>query len=67
MALFVYYLRWVSHGDAKMKWYYVPYRTLKPYRVMGLELSVQVQQSSIHAELGKVEYPLKATVALDNT
>ena len=49
-----------------MKWYYVPYRSLKPYRVMGLELLVQVPQSSTHAQLGVVEYPLKATVNLDN-
>ena len=50
-----------------MKWYYAPYRSLKPYRVMGSGLSAQAHQSSIRAELGKVEYPLKATVALGNT
>ena len=51
---------------AKMKRGYAPYRSLKPYRVMGLGLLEQGQQSSTHDELGNVEYPLKDTVVMCN-
>ena len=48
------------------KWYYVPYRSLKPYRVMGVELKVHEKQSVDHDELGCVTFPLKASVVLDS-
>ena len=48
------------------KWYYVPYRSLKPYRAMGVELKVHETQSADHDELGRVTFPLKASVVLDS-
>ena len=50
----------------KMKWYYVPYRSLKPYRVHGVELVVHAQQTATREEIGEIAYPLKATVLMGN-
>ena len=65
MRIRIFHLLGVSWGDTT-QWYYVPYRTLKPYRVFGLKLVIQKEQSSTHPELGEVKYPLKAVVSLEN-
>ena len=44
----------------------MPYRSLEPYRVMGIELKINDSQSADHDELGNVTFPLKASVVLDN-
>ena len=52
--------------DGDMKWFYAPYRSLKPYKVYCLELVVQTYQSASHEEIGEIPFPQKATANLDN-
>ena len=48
----------------KMQRYYVPYRSLNPCVVHGVDLFAHADQTSIHEELGGIAHPLIATVVL---